>query len=94
MPRRFRGWKLRSLLIAIAVLALMLGWVRFEMRKPHPVDDFAGTYVFPIIWSDNGTHEDERGLGIYATDLQFGRLVTLVKWSDGSTTYYLHWPER
>ena len=93
MTRRFRGWRLRTLLIAVASIAAMLGWVRFEMTRPHPTGCYINGAAPPvIIWSDHKMHDRDRGPGIYPVYVQFGRMVSRLKWSDGAITHYLHWP--
>jgi len=89
--RRPRGWRLRTLLVAVAGLAAMLGWARFEWAKPRPIAAFSTSDGLILVWSDDKRPERERGS--HPVDIQSGSLLTLVKWSDGVTTYSLHWPD-
>jgi hypothetical protein len=88
MNRRSRGWRLRTLLVAVAVLALMLGWVRFELTKPRPMEIEEYGAVPPIVtWSDGNTNNC--GRNSHPIEFLEYRMAQVVKWSDGSTTYYL-----
>jgi hypothetical protein len=93
MARSSRTWKLRTLLVAVAVLAAMFGGARQELTRPRPIGvDIYGADRPIVRWSDGKLHEDERGRGIYPTVVEFGWMMTRVTWSDGAITRYFHPP--
>ncbi|WP_435008947.1 hypothetical protein P12x_000198 [Tundrisphaera lichenicola] len=92
MKRWLGSWRLRSLLIAVALLGALLGGVRSLMTRPYPIGFFAYGEAPPLVlWSDRKQHSDERGRGIYPVSVNFGHWISSVRWSDGATTYYPRW---
>jgi hypothetical protein len=89
MNRRSRAWRLRTLMVAVVVLAAMLGWGRSELEKPRPVAVITeGASPPMVIWSDGEATSHGRTPYPVAS-LEDYRLALIVKWSDGSTTYHL-----
>jgi hypothetical protein len=90
MARRPRGWRLRTLLIAIAGLAVPLGVVR-AMFTPYATYSFRRGETQVVYWS-NGSLTEGKPTEPAPLACRYHRLVDRVEWSDGSTTDHLHWP--
>jgi hypothetical protein len=93
MRQRSRSRRLSTLLVAVAVLALTLGGVRFPVTRPHPTGAIIEAGVLTtILWSDHESHENDWGPRICPVSVQFGLMISIVRWSDGASSYYLHRP--
>ena len=90
MTRRSRGLRLRTLLIAVASIAALLGVIR-AMFTPYPTYSFRKGDVQVVYWS-NGSLTEGTPMVPAPLICRAHRLVDRVEWSDGSTTDHLHWP--
>ena len=89
---KLKRWSLRTTMVAIAVVALALGY----LARPYPFMVSGYGAVFAMRWTDGsmtgGIYSEIR----HAKSWREGRLITGVDWSDGGTSWHFtrkpKWP--
>jgi hypothetical protein len=84
---RLPRFRLRTLLIAVAIVAASLGW----FARPYPFEIRVGGGPTQFRWSNGWVTEQERADPVPRRWRIRGPLVA-VDWTDGATTWHLRVP--
>jgi hypothetical protein len=91
-------FRIRTLLIVVAVVAILLGW----LARPYPTGLRLSTELLQIVWS-NGSLTNLEHDGNLRKLWQDGKLpdswryrafLVVVDWTDGTTSYHLQVPQK